>query len=106
MVWLVSPAWEAVKLTLGGCLHLPVRGPRPGESTLPIWERQSWLLQDKCLAIFYLPPTQIDCLFKQSKYACPFVVLNPTDLGATIVVAPEQMPGNFLSSLDADCLPF
>ncbi len=24
-----SPAWEAVELTLGGCLHLPVRGPRP-----------------------------------------------------------------------------
>jgi hypothetical protein len=29
VVWSVSPAWEAVELTLGGCLHLPVRGPRP-----------------------------------------------------------------------------
>jgi hypothetical protein len=25
----VSPAWEAVELTLGGCLHLPVRSLRP-----------------------------------------------------------------------------
>ena len=29
VVWSVFPAWEAVELTLGGCLHLPVRGPRP-----------------------------------------------------------------------------
>jgi hypothetical protein len=29
VVWLVSPAWKAVELTLGGCLHLPVRSPRP-----------------------------------------------------------------------------
>ncbi len=29
VVWSVSPAWEAVKLTQGGCFHLPVRGPRP-----------------------------------------------------------------------------
>ncbi len=29
MVWSVSPAWEAVDLTLGDRLHLPVRGPRP-----------------------------------------------------------------------------
>ncbi len=29
-----------------------------------------------------------------------------TDLGATIVVAPGQMPGGFLPSPDADCLPF
>ena len=29
VVWSVSPAWEAVELTLKGCLHLPVRGPRP-----------------------------------------------------------------------------
>ncbi len=29
VVWSVSPAWEAVELTLGDCLHLPVRGPRP-----------------------------------------------------------------------------
>ena len=29
MVWSVSPAWEAVELTLGDRLHLPVRGPRP-----------------------------------------------------------------------------
>ncbi len=35
-----------------------------------------------------------------------FVVLDPTDLGATIVVAPGQMPGGFLPSPDADCLPF
>ena len=37
---------------------------------------------------------------------CPFVVLDPTDLGATIVVAPGQMPCNFLPSSDADHLPF
>jgi hypothetical protein len=30
----------------------------------------------------------------------------PTDLGATIVVAPGQVPGEFLPSPDADCLPF
>ena len=29
-------------------------------------------------------------------FICPFVVLDPTDLGATIVVAPGQMPGGFL----------
>ncbi len=28
VVWSVSPAWEAVEVTLGGCLHLPVRGLR------------------------------------------------------------------------------
>ncbi len=39
-------------------------------------------------------------------FTCPFVVLDPTDLGATIVVAPGKMPGNFLPSPDADCLPF
>ncbi len=32
--------------------------------------------------------------------------LDPTDLGATIVVAPGQIPGNFLPSPNADCLPF
>ena len=50
MVWSVSPAWEAVELTLGDLLHLL------------------------------------------------FVVLDPTDLGATIVVAPGQMPDGFLPS--------
>ena len=39
-------------------------------------------------------------------FICPFVDLDPTDLGATIVVAPGQMPGKLLPSLDADCLPF
>ena len=39
-------------------------------------------------------------------FICPFVVLNPTDLGATIVVAPGQMPSGFLPSPNADCLPF
>ncbi len=39
-------------------------------------------------------------------FICPFVVLDPTDLGATIVVAPGQMPGDFLPSPDADCLLF
>ncbi len=34
------------------------------------------------------------------------MVFDPTDLGATIVVAPGQMPGGFLPSPDADCLPF
>ncbi len=34
------------------------------------------------------------------------MVLDPSDLGVTIVVAPGQMPGNFLSSPDADCLSF
>ncbi len=29
VVWSVSTAWEAVKLTLGGCLHLPVIGLWP-----------------------------------------------------------------------------
>ncbi len=29
VVWSVSPAWEAVELTLGDRPHLPVRGPRP-----------------------------------------------------------------------------
>ncbi len=29
MVWSVSPAWEAVELTLGDRLHLSVRGPQP-----------------------------------------------------------------------------
>jgi len=29
VVWSVSPAWEAVELTLGDRLHLLVRGPRP-----------------------------------------------------------------------------
>jgi hypothetical protein len=29
VVWSVSQAWEAVELTQGACLHLPVRGPRP-----------------------------------------------------------------------------
>ncbi len=33
------------------------------------------------------------------------MILNPTDLGATIVVAPGQIPGGFLPSPDADCLP-
>jgi hypothetical protein len=28
VVWSVPPAWEAVELTLGDCLHLHVRGPR------------------------------------------------------------------------------
>ncbi len=31
---------------------------------------------------------------------------DPTDLGATIMVAPGQMPGGFLPFPDADCLPF
>ncbi len=39
-------------------------------------------------------------------FICPFVVLDPADLGATIVVAPGQMPGGILPSPDADCLPF
>ena len=39
-------------------------------------------------------------------FICPFVVLDLTDLGATIVVAPGQMPGNFLPFPDADCLSF
>ena len=60
MVWSVSPAWEAVELTLEDRLHLPARGPRPFR------DRQSWLLQDKCLAIFYLPPTQIVCLLSKA----------------------------------------
>ncbi len=54
----VSPAWKAVILTLGGCLH------------------------------------------------CPFVALDPTDLGATKVVAPGQQHGYFLPSPNADYLPF
>ncbi len=39
---------------------------------------------------------------------CSFVVLDPTDLGATIVtvVAPGQMPGDLYLPPDADCLPF
>jgi hypothetical protein len=57
VVWSVSPAWEVVELTLGA---------RSWSSTLPIWERQSWFLQDKCLAVFDLPPTQIACLFSEA----------------------------------------
>ena len=34
-----------------GKLHSSVRS---WSLTLPIWERQSWLLQDKCLAIFFI----------------------------------------------------
>ncbi len=43
MVWSVSLAWR-----------LP-SSARLWSSTLPIWEWQLWLLQNKCLAIFYLP---------------------------------------------------
>ena len=32
-------------------------------------------------------------------FICSFVVLDPTELGATIVVAPGQMLGNFLHPL-------
>ncbi len=40
-------------------------------STLPIWERQSWLLQDKYLAIFYLPRRRLPVfLSKASKCVC------------------------------------
>jgi hypothetical protein len=39
-------------------------------------------------------------------FICPFVVLSPSNLGATIVVAQGQMPSEFLPSPDADCLPF
>jgi hypothetical protein len=39
-------------------------------------------------------------------FICPFVVLDPTNLETTIVLAPEQMPGSVLLSPDADCLPF
>ncbi len=39
-------------------------------------------------------------------FICPFVVLDPTYFGATIMLAPGQMPGNFLASPNADCLPF
>ena len=54
---------------LGSRSTHPRRSPssaRSWSSTLPIWERQSWLLQDKCLAVFYLPPTQIACLFSKA----------------------------------------
>ena len=36
---------------------------------------------------------------------CPFVVIDPTDLGATTVVAPGLMLYNFLSIPDAESLP-
>ena len=38
-------------------------------------------------------------------FICPFVVIDPTDLGATIVVAPGRMLDIFLSSPDAESLP-
>ncbi len=64
--------------SLSACFGLSLRF-RPGKPLNSPWE----------VAIIYL-----------------FLVLNPTKLGATIVVAQGQMPDNFLPSPDADCLPF
>ena len=57
LVWLFSPAWDAVTLTL------------------------------------------------DVGFICPFVVIDPTDLGATMVVAPGRMIDSFLSIPDAESLP-
>jgi hypothetical protein len=56
LVWLFSPAWDAVILTL------------------------------------------------DVGFICPFVVIDPTDLGATTVVAPGRMLDNFLLIPDAESL--
>ena len=39
-------------------------------------------------------------------FICPFVVIDPTDLGATTVVAPGLMLDNFLTIHDPESLPF
>ena len=39
-------------------------------------------------------------------FICPFVVIDPTNLGATTVVASELMRDNFLPIPDAESLPF
>jgi hypothetical protein len=57
LVWLFSPAWDAVTLTL------------------------------------------------DVGFICPSVVIDPTDLGATMVVAPGRMIDSFLSIPDAESLP-
>jgi hypothetical protein len=62
-------AWFGPSLRPGKPLNSFQDAPssaRSGSSNLPIWERESWLLQDKCLAIFYLPPTQIACLLSKA----------------------------------------
>ncbi len=57
----------SVRLSCLGCRWThPRRSPSSAllwSLTLPIYERQSWLLQDKFLAIFFLSPTQIACLW-------------------------------------------
>ncbi len=40
------------------------------------------------------------------KFICPLVVIDPTDSGATIVVALGQTPGHFLPSSNANRLLF
>ncbi len=57
LVWLFSPAWDAVTLTLG------------------------------------------------VGFICLFVAIDPTDLGATMVVAPGRMIDSFLSIPYAESLP-
>ena len=59
LVWLLSPAWDAVTPT--------------------------------CQEVGFI---------------CPFVIIDPTDLGSTTVVAPGQMLDNFQPILDAESLPF
>ncbi len=57
----------------------------------------------------FLPGVQVDKTLdalSSLAFICLFVVLDPSDLKATIVVAPGQIPGNFLPFPDTDCLPF
>ena len=46
------------------------------------------------------PPRQ------EAGFICPFVVIDPTDLGAATVVAPELMLDDFLPIPDTEPLPF
>ena len=52
------------------------------------------------------PGTQLNTPCQEVGVICPFVVIDPTDLGVTTVVAPGLMLDNFLTIPDAESLPF
>ena len=58
-IWLVSPAWDAVELTLRGWLHFSVHGLRP------YWFKSNYelLFPEKCLETSHPSTTQIICLW-------------------------------------------
>jgi hypothetical protein len=58
--WSVSPAWEAVELTLGDRLHLPVRGPRQsyGCSRTNAWR------------FFIFPRRRLPAFFSKASTVC------------------------------------